>query len=332
MIASFTQFMLFLQLISIVILSVWLLALGWCENTLPAILISTIVVSVPRTAIIINNFFTSSAVQVRRENGKKYSHWQLLLLMLQEFFWSSVCWFWVLPFRSFRLRIDADHHGLPVLLIHGYGANSGFWRYISNLLQKQKIGHMAIDLEPVLGGIDDYATLINSAINTLCENTSQTQVIILAHSMGGLAARAYARKYGTEKIARLITMGTPHHGSTLASAAMGLNAIQMRWTDHKQATTWLSTLGDAESIPSRAKMVSIYSRHDNIVSPQHSAYLPHARNIELELVGHVALAFAKKSVRIAMQEINAARENRSISENPQPVHQYIAPTVEDNPK
>jgi triacylglycerol esterase/lipase EstA (alpha/beta hydrolase family) len=235
--------------------------------------------------------------------------------MLQEFYWSSVCWYWSFPFAGFSFRPCKQHTGLPVLLIHGYGCNSGYWSSLSRLLQKQNITHSAIDCEPVLAGIDDYAVLIHNAITTLCQQTGQTQVIILGHSMGGLSARAYMRRYGEEKIARLITLGTPHHGSKLAAAAWGMNAYQMRWNDNQEASSWVNTLNAASTPATCSKIVSIYSRHDNIVSPQHSSYLPHARNIEIDLVGHVALAFTKQSVNIVMQEITAARENKLISEN-----------------
>ena len=314
MIASFTQFMLFIQLISIAMLSIWIVSLGWIEQTLLAVFISTVLTSLPRTYIIINNFFTAAVFDARRADGKKYSRWQLLQLMLQEFYWSSVCWYWSFSFANFGLRTSIQHQGLPVLLIHGYGCNSGYWSSVSRLLKKQNITHSAIDCEPVLAGIDDYAAHIDHAITTLCQHTGQSQVIILGHSMGGLSARAYMRRYGEEKIARVITLGTPHHGSKLAAAAWGLNAQQMRWTEHEQASNWIKTLSAAESPATRARIVSIYSRHDNIVFPQQSSHLPHARNIEIELVGHVALAFAKKSVQIVMQEIIAARENKLISE------------------
>lgn len=314
MIASFTQLMLFAQLISIALLSMWIVSLGLTE-TLSAIVISTVLTSLPRTYIIINNFFTAAVFDVTRADGEKFSHWQFLHLILQEFYWSSVCWYWSFPFARFGLRISAQHQGLPVLLIHGYGCNSAYWSRLSRLLQQQHITHSAIDCEPVLVGIDDYAALIEKAITELCHHTGQSQVIILGHSMGGLAARAYMRRYGEEKIACLITLGTPHHGSKLAAAAWGLNAQQMRWIERDQASYWIKTLSASESPTTRARIVSIYSRHDNIVFPQQSSHLPHARNIEIDLVGHVALAFTKQSVKIVMQEITAARENKLISEN-----------------
>lgn len=39
-----------------------------------------------------------------------------------------------------------------------------------------------------------------------------TKVDLLCHSHGGLVARAYLTKYGTGRVARCITLGTPHHG------------------------------------------------------------------------------------------------------------------------
>jgi predicted alpha/beta hydrolase family esterase len=314
MIASFTQFMLFVQLVSIALLSVWIVSMGLTE-TLSAIVISTVLTSLPRAYIIINNFFTAAVFDVTRADGKKFSRWQLLILMLQEFYWSSVCWYWSFPFAGFNFRPSTQHSGLPVLLIHGYGCNSGYWISVSRLLQKQNITHSAIDCEPALAGIDDYAVLIHNAITTLCQQTGQSQVIVLGHSMGGLSARAYMQRYGEEKIAHLITLGTPHHGSKLAAAAWGINAYQMRWNDNQEANSWINTLNASSTPATCSKIVSIYSRHDNIVSPQHSSYLPHARNIEIDLVGHVALAFTKQSVNIVMQEIIAARENKLISEN-----------------
>lgn len=41
---------------------------------------------------------------------------------------------------------------------------------------------------------------------------------VIAHSMGGLVSRYYAKQY-PNTLAGLVTLGTPHHGSSLATAA-----------------------------------------------------------------------------------------------------------------
>ncbi len=42
---------------------------------------------------------------------------------------------------------------------------------------------------------------------------SEEKIDIVGHSMGGLIARTYAQTYGTEKINKIVTAGTPHEGT-----------------------------------------------------------------------------------------------------------------------
>lgn len=53
---------------------------------------------------------------------------------------------------------DSDHP--PVLLLHGYGCNSGYWSHLMPLFHAVRISHAALDLEPVLGAIDDYVPMV----------------------------------------------------------------------------------------------------------------------------------------------------------------------------
>lgn len=76
------------------------------------------------------------------------------------------------------------------------------------------------------------------------------RVVLLAHSMGGLVARSMMQEHvfrdgqrGGQKVLHLITLGTPHHGTALADAAivLGLQSelsdgyfgfvADMRWTN-----------------------------------------------------------------------------------------------------
>lgn len=310
MIARFTRFMLFLQFASVAVLTLWLMKLDWVSSFAFALLISVILITLPRSCIILNNFLLSQALIPRDQAGKKISALSKAKLLLQEFYWSSVCWFWVLPFAGFTNRHVFGDQGLSVLLIHGYGANSGFWHRTSELLKRSGSSHMAIELEPLLADIDDYAHLINTAVKALCAASGKEKIIVVAHSMGGLAARAYLRKFGSDRIARVITLGTPHYGSTLANFAMGINAMQMRWSDQSDTQSWLAALAQTETPAIRELFVSIYSRHDNIVSPQESCHLPGATNIAVDLVGHVALGFDKQVLEMVMREITAARQNK----------------------
>ena len=197
---------------------------------------------------------------------------------------------WNMPFRPLARAPTVLDAGLPVLLLHGYGCNTGYWHCLSGLLRQARRSFHAVDLEPVLGDIDGYLPQMGRAIESLCTATGQPKVIVVAHSMGGLVARSWLRTHGDARVAALITLGTPHAGTGLASYGLGKNSRQMCADSRSginSCSDWLTCLQAAtQTVP----LVSIYSCHDNIVAPYTSAIVPGARNIGFDGIGHVALA------------------------------------------
>ncbi|HEU4375480.1 MAG TPA: hypothetical protein VFS02_18435, partial [Telluria sp.] len=108
------------------------------------------------------------------------------------------------------------------------------------------------------------------------------------------------------RVARLITLGTPHHGTCLASFGIGRNAAQMRRDGcaDGQESAWLRALAASESAAARALVTSIYTHHDNIIAPQTSSILEGARNIAFGGVGHVAMARNRRVLARLMQELD----------------------------
>jgi pimeloyl-ACP methyl ester carboxylesterase len=202
-------------------------------------------------------------------------------------------------------RAAAQASPPPVLLLHGYGCNSGYWTQLARRLDAARISHATLDLEPLFAGIDDYVPRVAAAVEALCAASGAAQVVIVAHSMGGLVARAYLRAHGRARVARVITLGTPHHGTSLASFGLGANAAQMRRhaTRARPESDWLAALADGEEAAARACVTSIYTHHDNIVSPQLSSVLPGARNLAFGGVGHVALGRNRRILDCVMSEI-----------------------------
>ncbi len=60
--------------------------------------------------------------------------------------------------------------------------------------------------------IDVYALRLKEIIDTIKYQTGRPKIIIVGHSMGGLVARRYMQIFGSENIAKLITISTPHQG------------------------------------------------------------------------------------------------------------------------
>jgi pimeloyl-ACP methyl ester carboxylesterase len=230
------------------------------------------------------------------------------------------CWTMAWPGKNWHLASQAN--GLPVLLVHGYACNSGYWAQLSCLLERERISHHAIDLAPLGAAIDDYVPQLHSAIEELCARTGRRELIIVAHSMGGLVARAYLRAHGSERIARVITLGTPHHGTSLAQFGIGRNTRQMQRRGGC-VSDWLALLAASEGAAQRALLTSIFSHHDNIIAPQTSCRLPGAKNIEFGAVGHVAMGRDRRILQCVLDEIQLvgrARTAAIVTDTPGAAH------------
>ena len=261
-----------------------------------------------RLAINLNNF--RMAMRAASITPEPYRlDWRGRLRLFAEEFRASMLLSSVhVPCGRAAMRIHDGSAYPPVLLVHGYGCNSGYWRHLLPLLDAARISHAGVDLEPVAGSIDDYVEQVEARAVELLAASGAARLALVAHSMGGLVARAWMREHGSARVARLVTLGTPHHGTVLANFGPGRNAVQMRRAaDGQGGGDWLRALAAGESAATRALVTSIYTHHDNIVAPQTSSVLPGARNLEFGGVGHVALGSNPRVLAAVMRELEALR-------------------------
>ena len=261
-------------------------------------------VALVRLLVFSNNFVLSARHASATPPEFRLGPAAWLRLFEEEFVASMLQSSWYMPRATPRQVVYPNSPAPPVLLLHGYGCNSGYWTHLLPRLDAARISHATLDLEPVTGSIDDYAPLVQRAVESLCAATGADKVTIVAHSMGGLVARAWMRAHGAARVARVITLGTPHHGTCLASFGVGLNAAQMqRSAGCGEESAWLRQLNASESAATRALVTSIYTHHDNIISPQTSGVLEGAHNIAIGGVGHVALGRNPGVLARVMREI-----------------------------
>ncbi len=190
---------------------------------------------------------------------------------------------------------------LPVVLLPGIYCNSAVWWWLVRRLQAQGLRNLfPVTLEPPLASIDALARQLSGEVERVCRQTQVRQVVLVGHSMGGLVARAYLRDFGVARVARVITLASPHHGSELARHAIGENGRQLR-----PGNDWLVELNAAEREAPSVPIVSLFSWHDNYVAPQDSAILAHADNVPFAGVGHLALLFWEPVAQRLCAEIAA---------------------------
>ncbi|MDQ6640583.1 MAG: alpha/beta fold hydrolase [Pseudomonadota bacterium] len=193
---------------------------------------------------------------------------------------------WRQPFRS---GSEPDHVPATsigrrgVLFVHGFFCNRGLWNPWLRRLRRSDVPFVAVSLEPIFGSIDDYREIIDAGARRLAQATGLAPVIV-AHSMGGLAVRAWLAADDQAPLHRLVTIASPHAGTRLGRHGRGLNIGQMRLDSE-----WLAQLANRESAASRGRFVCFWSHCDNIVFPTRSATLLGADNRHLEVTPHVQM-------------------------------------------
>ncbi|MCE1194857.1 MAG: alpha/beta fold hydrolase [Acidovorax sp.] len=208
---------------------------------------------------------------------------------------------WRQPFRHRALPdwLPAQPTGRRgVVLVHGFMCNRGLWLPWLPLLRERGHAHVAVNLEPAMGSIDAYAGIIENAVRQVTAATGQPPVL-LCHSMGGLAVRAWLRAHQADgRVHRVLTLGTPHGGTWLGRFSRAVNGRQM-----SLAGDWVVALQRAEPAGRAALFTCWYSNCDNIVFPATTAALAGAEHRFVEGVAHVQMAFDPGVVGACLEEI-----------------------------
>jgi len=213
---------------------------------------------------------------------------QLLRAWALEVLVAPRVFLWQQPFRS---ASEPDHlqpaarDRRGVVLVHGFFCNRGLWNPLLRRLRAANVPFVAVSLEPIFGSIDGYAPTVAAAVAAL-ESATGLAPAIVAHSMGGLAVRAWLAANADARVHRLVTVASPHAGARLAAHGRGRNVAQMR-----HGSEWLAQLARRDAATTRTQVVCFWSHCDNIVFPTRSATLAGADNRHLEGTPHVAMAF-----------------------------------------
>ena len=163
MIARLTQTFILLQMAAAAIVFFFLRTVWHVQNWWLALSLGIGVVFFFRLLITANNFFLAWLYRSETPGNYRLNAVQAMRLFLGEFNATIISSSWTMPFYSFSQRIASNPCGLPVLFIHGYGCNSGYWHSMSKLLAEAGISHSAVNLEPMFGGIDDFAPAVERA-------------------------------------------------------------------------------------------------------------------------------------------------------------------------
>jgi triacylglycerol esterase/lipase EstA (alpha/beta hydrolase family) len=185
--------------------------------------------------------------------------------------------------------IGPDARPGPVLLVSGYGGST---QNLSTLAATLTSAGRTVVVVPAVGDNTgdlhaQAAELDRSARSQLAAGARSVDVI--GYSAGGVVARLWAAELGGTAVARrIVTLGSPHHGTDLAALAAGLaGSCPVACEQLAPDSDLLAGLADA---PPGPQWISIWTADDDVVSPPSSAVLRGALDIELQQVCPTATA------------------------------------------
>lgn len=192
----------------------------------------------------------------------------------------------------------ADNSRLPVLFLHGYTENHLTWSPLLRALAKEekRRRYYTLWMRPANASILRFREQANKKIDAILKETGHSQVILIGHSMGGIVARAVMVEYGQSRIARVITIATPHLGTSWSFIFPATPALQMQ-----SRGPFLAALKD-EGRQGSVPFLCIATVHDNIVAPFDQAWLAGAELMLISGVAHVGLLHDKRVIeRLALE-------------------------------
>jgi triacylglycerol lipase len=186
----------------------------------------------------------------------------------------------------------------PVILVPGYGGSTTSLQSLATALRHDGKTVQVLSLPgDGRGDLNAQARVLGRAASAWIARGAPS-VDVVGYSAGGVVARLWLRDDGGAGIARrVITLGSPHHGTELAGVAGTVLPSQCPTACRQlePGSDLLTELNAGDETPSGPTYVSIWSDLDDVVIPPSSARLSGALNITVQsvcrtdLVSHTGL-------------------------------------------
>jgi pimeloyl-ACP methyl ester carboxylesterase len=186
------------------------------------------------------------------------------------------------------LRVPAGElSGGPVLCVHGFHMTAtSTWGH-RRTLEARGRPTRAVFLGLPYRNQEVYGRSLRRVLRALREERPGEPVDVVAHSMGGLILRLVLAREPelAAGVRRIVTLGTPHHGTALLRWFRSGPVYRMMSRESK----FLRELPDFAHSTPQAEVLTVATAHDLVVYPVETAYLPGAHQVTLEGIGHVGM-------------------------------------------
>jgi triacylglycerol lipase len=204
----------------------------------------------------------------------------------------------------------------PVLIVPGYGGEAGALIPLAEKIEALGREAEIVDLpDQAKGDLAGQAKRVAQVANDMAGDGGTVDVI--GYSAGGVVARLWVRDYGGAKLARrVVTLGSPHHGTTVARAAASFAPDQCPQACHQLVpeSELLASLNSGDETPAGPLWMSIWTADDEVIGPADSSKLEGAVNVDIRTacstqakISHGRLPTEATVVGLVLRSIGEAR-------------------------
>jgi triacylglycerol lipase len=172
----------------------------------------------------------------------------------------------------------------PVIVVPGYGGSTRGPDELAGVLRRLGKDVTVLALPGTgTGDLDHQAAALQAAAKAVRTRTGAPSVDVIGYSAGGVVARLWVRDHGGAAVARrVVTLGSPHHGTSVAAIAGELGACPLACQQLEPDSPLLRGLNAGDETPSGPLYVSVWTTADQVVVPPDSASLDGALDITVQ--------------------------------------------------
>ena len=189
----------------------------------------------------------------------------------------------------------------PVVLVHGIFSSGDDMERLARHLRSQAREVFQPTLTPN-GGHARIEELAAQFAEFVTQKIGGRRFDLIGFSMGGLISRHYLQRLGgIGKVARFITMATPHHGTHMARLG-NLPA----WVQMRPGSEFLRDLASDADVLRAIPFTSLFTPLDAIILPARSSEMPQARNVRVWAAMHPSFILERRCIRAVAAALGAA--------------------------
>jgi len=163
------------------------------------------------------------------------------------------------------------------------------WIYFGHPQALEDDGRAVVVVPAVGGGTGDIAAQADGlarAADDALRRFDAASVDVVGYSAGGVVAREWVRHGdGADKARRVLSVGSPQHGTAVAEVAAGIaGRCPAACRQLEPDSDLLRALNAHDETPDGPRFISVWSDADEVVVPPDSALLDGALNLTVQSV------------------------------------------------